>query len=201
MIKKESNLIITIIIINFYRDVGIALICFWSTTNRNGRRLCEARNDLHRSCRCSRKQVDASVGTFACIRTPRLCCSVKVRILCRSRNILRRRDRWNGSLKKEKKKRERRDVTISPLASNNIESCPRAIDSANTRAICFSDRCASVHENRSNWIEFVHVLNKWNYLNLETRISFSSRLLREFVISLSLARHSFIHQRGSRIFY
>lgn len=103
MIKKESNLIITIIIINFYRDVGIALICFWSTTNRNGRRLCEARNDLHRSCRCSRKQVDASVGTFACIRTPRLCCSVKVRILCRSRNILRRRDRWNGSLKKKKR--------------------------------------------------------------------------------------------------
>lgn len=83
-----------------YRDVGIALICFWSTTNRNGRRLCEARNDLHRSCRCSRKQVDASVGTFACIRTPRLCCSVKVRILCRSRNILRRRDRWNGSFQR-----------------------------------------------------------------------------------------------------
>lgn len=68
---------------------------------RNGRRLCEARNDLHRSCHCSRKQVDASVGTFACIRTPRLCCSAKVRILCRSRNILRRRDRSHGSLKRK----------------------------------------------------------------------------------------------------
>lgn len=30
------------------------------------------------------------------------------------------------------------DITISPWASNNIESYPRAIDSANTRAICLS---------------------------------------------------------------
>lgn len=109
----RNNLIITTIIdTNFYRDVGIAWVCFWSTTNRNGRRLCEARNDLHRSCHCSRKQVDASVGTFACIRTPRLCCSVKVRILCRSRNILKRRDRSNGSLKREIREERRHDFAV-----------------------------------------------------------------------------------------